>query len=77
MIHVQLPDRKEISLCEAVTAFIYGTAYDVRHVADIRGQEVTVFFYDGKQLEDVRGDATTNIAKLDDLSSRISTGLKM
>ena len=26
---VELPDRKEISLCEAVTAVIYGNALDV------------------------------------------------
>ena len=27
---VELPDRKEISLCEAVTAMIYGKAHDVK-----------------------------------------------
>jgi hypothetical protein len=29
MMHVDLPDRKEITLCEAVTAFVYGKAYTV------------------------------------------------
>jgi hypothetical protein len=27
---IELPDRKEITLCEAVTAFVYGKAYDLR-----------------------------------------------
>ncbi|MGO9682447.1 MAG: hypothetical protein ACLPTZ_07635 [Beijerinckiaceae bacterium] len=29
---IELPDRKEITLCEAVTAFVYGKAYDVRQL---------------------------------------------
>ena len=29
---VDLPDRKEITLCEAVTALIYGKAYDLRQL---------------------------------------------
>jgi hypothetical protein len=28
MMHVQLPDRKDITLCEAVTAFVYGAPRD-------------------------------------------------
>jgi hypothetical protein len=28
MMHVQLPDRKKITLCEAVTAFVYGESRD-------------------------------------------------
>jgi hypothetical protein len=30
---IELPDRKELTLCEAVTAFIYGKAYDLRQLA--------------------------------------------
>jgi hypothetical protein len=32
MMHVQLPDRKWITLCEAVTAFVYGESRDASSV---------------------------------------------
>jgi hypothetical protein len=50
---IELPDRKEITLCEAVTAFVYGRACDVKafqamHLNTGVGKELTAVF--GKEL---------------------------
>ena len=39
---VDLPDRKEITLCEAVTALIYGKAYDLRQLDRVRSDEAPI-----------------------------------
>jgi hypothetical protein len=39
---IELPDRKEITLCAAVTAFIYGKAYDLREFDRVRSDEVPI-----------------------------------
>ena len=53
---VDLPDRKEITLCEAVTAFAYGKAYDVRQFDLVRSAEAPI---------------KEHVAKLDDLLERL------
>ena len=39
---VELPDRKAITLCEAVTAFVYGKSYDLRQFSQDRSDEATI-----------------------------------
>jgi len=53
---IALPDRKEITLCEAVTAFAYGKAYDVRQFDRVRSAEAPI---------------KEHLAKLDDLLERL------
>jgi hypothetical protein len=53
---IELPDRKEITLCEAVTAFIYGKAYDLRQLDRVRSDEAPI---------------KEHVAKLDDLLERL------
>ena len=53
---VELPDRKEITLCEAVTAFAYGKAYDLRQFDRARSAEAPI---------------KEHLAKLDDLLERL------
>ena len=53
---VELPDRREITLCEAVTAFIYGKAYDLRQLDRVRPDEARI---------------KEHVDKLDDLLERL------
>ena len=39
---VDLPDRKEITLCGAVTAFIYGKGYDLRQLDRVRSDKAPI-----------------------------------
>ena len=45
---IQSPDRKEITLCEAVTAFIYGKAYDLRQLDQVRSDTAPIEEHVGK-----------------------------
>jgi hypothetical protein len=82
---IELPDRKEITLCEAVTAFLYGKAYDLRQFNRERSDEATIKLqaaaksnnllepYDSKQFDRDSDEAPIKeqATKLNDLLERL------
>jgi hypothetical protein len=54
---LELPDRKQITLCEAITAVIYGKARTARQINDERLSEVAVF--DSSEVTPAKQESTT------------------